>query len=581
MTAIPSVSMAQYTIGNSGAGLSASSFNANTSSGGASSYLPPPQRPLPNSQTSLAAYAQGNVVGSGIATDHVHVPGIPATENPVLNTQYQSAPQYAAPPVPQYEQPMTSAQQSVPQAYATPYAAPAPTQTSSCPACNTGNCSAHGVGMAQGGMVASPSYGGAESCYAEPAMSCGPAINSPSPWIFGASGLLFNRVDDQYVRLTSDSAMPSDSLLSTADARMQATGGIEVSGGRYFCDGRYAIIGTYWGIFSNPQTAAVTTPGGGNLRSNLPFTLRNPNDTAVPGNPYGIGMPAQYVYDWYDGAFAHRVVRDSQFNNVELNFFSFALGGGARQPYDAGCGTGGVLGGRFAGSGRANYGNGAYGSCGDPCATSCEPTTCATPCGGPTGPCAPWYGAQCSKLRLNMYGGVRWFQFRDSLEYAASQTDNVYGVTADDFYYRNGVRNDLVGFQLGSTANWCTGTRLNLYAGTAFGIYGNRMTASTYAGTTDTAATIVSANSFNGNAYNYNSSLTDVAFLGEGNLGAGVRICRGWTANLGYRVVGVNGVATAVGQIPRDFSLANDVQRINNNNSLILHGLVMGAMYNF
>jgi uncharacterized membrane protein YuzA (DUF378 family) len=46
-------------------------------------------------------------------------------------------------------------------------------------------------------------------------------------------------------------------------------------------------------------------------------------------------------------------------------------------------------------------------------------------------------------------------------------------------------------------------------------------------------------------------------------------------------VVGVSGVATAVGLIPRDFSNENEINRINNSNSLILHGLVLGAVYNF
>ncbi len=593
MTAIPGIASAQYTIGNSGAGLAASSFNANTAAPANNAALrnymaPPAASTMQNGQASLAAYAQGGAVGSGVPGGHVHVPGVPVTENPVLNTQYQAAPTYAAPPVQPYEQmPMAQSQQPAANTYASPYASqphasPVPTpMSSSCPACSSGSCATHGVGMDASSMVASPACGSGDSCYSEPAMSCGPSIMSPSPWIFGASGLLFNRVDQDYVRLTSDSTMPSDALLSTDSARMQATGGIQLSAGRYFCDGRYAIVGSYWGIFSNPQTASVQTPAGGNLRSNLPFTLRGPNDTATPGMPYGIQMPGQFVYDWYDGAFAHRVVRDQQFNNVELNFFSFALGGGARQPYEQECGTT-TLGGRFGAGRYATPSYGGYGSCGDPCGSSCGPVACSTPCSsGPTGPCAPWYGAQCSKLRLNMYGGVRWFQFRDSLEYAASSTDAIYGTTADDFYYRNGVTNDLVGFQLGSLAQWCTGTRFNLFAGTAFGIYGNKVTADTYAGTTTTAATIMSTNSFNGMPYNYSASQTDIAFLGEGNLGVGVRVCRGWTANLGYRVVGVNGVATAVGQIPRDFSLGNDVNKVYNNNSLILHGLVLGAAYNF
>jgi len=572
VTAIPSIASAQYTVGDSG-GLSASSFSARA--------LPPP--PISNSavrnymapqsgQTSLAAYAQNGVVGSGIPNGHVHVPEA-AIENSVLNSQYQSAPQYA----PQVQQPYEQMQLPSPQhaqpAYSTPYATPAQTGTTSCPACNSGNCTTHGVNVGSSPMV-SPTlfYGSAatENCYSQPAMSYAPSIVSPSPWIFGASGLIFNRLDDQHVRLTTnteDGANPSpapnpyaQSFLSTSDARMQPTGGVQLNAGRYFCDGRYAIMGSYWGIFSNPQSATILASDqiNGNLRSNLPLNLRGPGGTWQ----YGIEMPSQAVYDWYDGAFAHRILRDQEFHSAELNFFSFALGGGARQAYPA-------TGGNSCG-GANNCGTGT-GNCGAPVA-----------CSGPTGPCAPWYGAQCSKLRLNMYGGVRWFRFRDSLEYASSENDAVFNGGADDFYYRNNVTNDLVGFQLGSLATWCTGTRLNLFGGTNFGVYGNNINATTFAGTATQTATIMSPNTaFDGRPYDYSSKLCDVALMGEGTLGAGLRISRGWTANTSYRLVGVSGVATAVGQIPRDFARGDEITRINHNNSLLLHGISIGANYNF
>lgn len=575
IVSIPSVATAQYSIsntnGSNGNGLSGSAYAAQPRNNvvGLQNYL----NPVPT-QTRLTGYAQNGAVGSGIPQNgHIHIPAqTPAVDSQVLNSQYQSVPQgYAAPEGLQYEQ----APQTIPPATApgygnpyagsvTPYGAPAtpaaptPSPMGSVPMstmpstgaapCATGNCGGSAVGY----------YDDYQGSCGVPSVACGPSITSPNRWIFGANALLFDRFDDQYVRLTSDSNMPTNSYLSTRDAQMSTSGGFQVSAGRYFCDGRYAVIGSYWGIFSNPNTVTLTAPAGGNLRTNLPFTLRGPGAGSVP---YGITMPAQNVYDWYDGAWAHRLVRDQEFHNVEVNFFSFALGGGARQPYAQPCGD----------------------VCGSPCGTSaCGVSSCGSPCtGGPTGPCAPWYGAQCSKLRLNLFGGIRWFRFKDSLEYATSETDAVFGNNADDFYYRNGVTNDLVGFQLGSQATWCTGTRLNLFAGTSFGIFGNHMTANTFAGTNTAAATIVSTNAFNGNAYDYSSSLTDVSFLGEGNVGCGIRICRGWTGNIGYRVVGVSGVATAVGQIPRDFSLANDATKINNYNSLILHGLTLGANYNF
>ena len=95
----------------------------------------PAARPV-NGQTTLAAYAQGSVIGSGVSGDHVHVPGNQIIDNQVLNSQYQSAPQYSAPAAQPYEQiPMTSVQPGVQQNYSS-----VPSAQSSCPACNSGHC---------------------------------------------------------------------------------------------------------------------------------------------------------------------------------------------------------------------------------------------------------------------------------------------------------------------------------------------------------------------------------------------------------------------------------------------------------
>ncbi len=200
---------------------------------------------------------------------------------------------------------------------------------------------------------------------------------------------------------------------------------------------------------------------------------------------------------------------------------------------------------------------------------------------GPTGACAPVIGASCSPIRYAIFGGVRWFRFRDDLEYASSRTDAIYGNTADDFYYRNKVTNDLVGFQIGGTATYCTGRRLSLYSGLRFGVYGNHMTNESFAGSGTTPANVLSTNAYNDMPYSFKSSNNGVATLGELNSGLGLRICRGWTANVGYRLIGVTGVATAPGQIPYDFSLLNDARTIRHDDSLILHGVTIGAMYNW
>lgn len=607
VTTLPSVASAQYTIGQNN-GLGASSFQL------------PPLPPKPSyaapQQTALVAYAQqGNAIGSG-ALEHVHVPQqlqLPAQQQPVQPSQYQSDP-YGAPhaaqpyesthaPIHSHSMQSNTLQSntmqhnsmlpSAPQTiYSTPPQTSAPVTSSNCPACASGHCSAHGTG------AVAPSYGAAYGVadYSD-SSSCGssaialtPSIVSPSPWIFGASGLLFNRVDDSSRRLASNG---DTGIINTSAARMRASGGFQGSVGRYFGCGRYALVGSYWGIFGDEQVRLYTPGAVAPIRTDLPFNQLNIGLLAGPAVPswYGAYMPGgspRPLYDVYDSGsttwdgnpngnipaqHTQRIRRDNDIQNVELNFFSFALGGGARQAYAGGCGTGGCgLGSRLGHGSHGGYG----GVSGDPCG-SCE-TTCA-PATGPTGPCAPWFGAQCSKLRLNTFGGVRWFRFGDEFEYAASPTNNTFN-DANDVYFNSDVTNDLVGFQLGTLGTWCTGSRFNLFGGTNFCIYNNHIRTSQRIGTATTTAMVRTLGGGDV-AYDFSNTTNDIAFIGEGTVGTGVRLSRGLTMNLGYRVTGVSGIATAVGQIPTTFTHPSEINSIHNDRSLILHGAVFGANYNF
>jgi hypothetical protein len=595
--AFPGLSEAQYA--GTGSGLGASSFQ-----------LPP--LPAERSAVRPTAYRQGApaTIGSGVPTqapagyqdpytlgqpqDYEAIPGSPPLQS-----------RMAPPPPP----PVTAIQPIQGQPYPQPHAHqhlqshphagpshhPGPSHAP-CPACAAGSCAAHGVGP----DYADQSYGpgpvyGVDSC-ASDYQDCGPTVTglttavSPSPWIFGASGLLFNRIDDYDRKLASSG---STEWLSTGDAAMRASGGFQGSVGRYFGCGRYALVGTYWGIFSDEQMVSITPGAGTNIRTDLPFTPIAPGVAPVPPW-YGAYMPPanRPVYDWYDSgstegtnnpaAHSQRLVRDNQFHNVEINLFTFALGGGARQGYPCATGCGGFgLGHRLGGHGGHSHGGQCSDGCGDCGDGSCgSGAGCAT---GLTGPCAPWYGAQCSKLRLNTFGGVRWFRFGDELEYASSQTDNMYGTTDDDFYYTSDVTNDLIGVQLGTLATWCTGRRFNFFGGTSFGIYNNHIRTHTRAGTTMTDAMIrpLGSPATADVPFNFNNSLNDVAFIGEGTLGTGICLKPGWTLNLGYRVLGVAGVATSVGQIPTEFTHVSSIRGIHNDRSLILHGAVFGMNYNF
>jgi hypothetical protein len=595
------------------------------------SGLAPSSYPIPSYPAYPSGYSTQSYVGNNFpylaqstpapapntGHNHIHVPqgnytasgGQPGSIPSVSGSQLQAQPSHTAPlPPVEHSSPVQNspaaqvyqvpsqnqtAPQPVPLSQPLYQNSPTTTGDSSCQSCNQPTSN---VWSGYAGAVNSAMSCGGSSCSSGISTGYAGGVTSPKPWIFGGNALIFDRIDNDYTRFTSLASPPTptfpsnNATLSTFDARMDRTGGFELFGGRYFGCGKYALIGSYWGLFPGEQTRIVLdtdqTVGTDYLITDLPFTVAGP----VGGNVHGIEMAGgNNFYDIYTNAYAHRLVRSQDFNNVEFNLFSFGLGGAARQGV-AGCGTGHSLGSALGGWTNGRIGRGSMGQHGIPCSPCGVETSCssASDCGscntasvaGCAGPCAPIIGAQCSPLRFTWLGGLRWFRFGDYMEYASSQNDGVFG-GADDYYYRNTVRNDLVGGQLGGRLTYCTGRRVNVYGGTKFGVFGNRVTYDTFAGSSTTAAVVTSNNSYDGQEYNFQESTTGLALLGEGEFGLGVRLSSCWTANAGYRVVGVSGISTAPGQIPRDFSFLNDVRRINHDDSLILHGVSLGAMYNW
>ena len=399
--------------------------------------------------------------------------------------------------------------------------------------CSTGNC---GGPVYNGSMVGGPVYADGVRGRAHHWFSSHSAVPGKA-WFVGGGALLFRRVDDRNQALTYDTNMPTENPLGTRDARQARLPGFEVFAGRYFNCGRNALMLNYWGLYPEDQSATITN-GGGTYRSRYHFN--------------GIDMPSQNVYDWYDGANSHRLVRSSNYHNVEANLLGFAVGGAAR-----------------------NWGG--CGDCGD-CGS------CGSGCAAFTGPCNLTPNMCGSRLNWTWLGGFRWFRFTDNLQYAASENDDMFDGSADDLYYDNNVRNDLVGFQLGSAGTYCLGKRLNLYALSKAGIYNNHSELYTRIGRNGampTTATIVSGNIYNGQDYQVTASQNNAAFLGELGTGVGVRITKGWSANVGYRVIGASGVATAVNTIPVEMLHLGNVSNYNTTSSLILHGVTVGGMYNF
>ncbi len=186
---------------------------------------------------------------------------------------------------------------------------------------------------------------------------------------------------------------------------------------------------------------------------------------------------------------------------------------------------------------------------------------------------------------MTWLAGVRYFRFEDNLTYAASLNDAVINRSIDDLYYDVNTTNDLVGFQIGSRLDYCLGCRFNLYGNAKVGIYGNHSTLYTRVATEFQSAylndTRTPANPFQGQAYSFNESKNTLAFLSELGTGVGICLTPKWSATVGYRAVIASGVASSPDNVLNQFANYSDVRDYDTYGTLILHGLNIGASYNF
>ncbi len=396
------------------------------------------------------------------------------------------------------------------------------------------------------------------------------------PWFFGGGFLRYNRIDDHKRQLSLRDSNNMN-VLNTGDAQMNAMNGFEIMGGRYFNCGKNAIQASYWGLFPDSEMVTISEPGGA-YRSRILGT----GDVFLNVAPDGMPSPNYDAYAWYDGAVAHRLERSSEYHNVEVNLLGFAVGHAARNFNRA---TGGTMFSGTRGSNCGYCGGAGCGACGSSgaCGTgscgptygggaNCAPTRYAT---GPTGYVSPACG---SRLNLNWLAGFRYFSFDDNLQYAADYNGDGITRAVDDFYYDVNTTNDLVGFQVGGRGDYCVGRRANLFATGKVGVYNNRATLMSRMGTDSVLAYEAGMPSAT-----YSISETDnrVAFLSEFGTGVGFRVSPKWTATFGYSVLVASGVATSPGNVRGRGDFVADQRYINNQDSLILHGFNLGALYNF
>ena len=368
----------------------------------------------------------------------------------------------------------------------------------------------------------------------------------------GVGGLIMTRDRDDRLLLTFNG--DERYALTSRDADFDYAGGFEAFAGRYLRGGRSAIEARYWGLFPNTETASAfgaNQPGG-------IFSFPQFNDMEIDG-----GAGATPVIAFFDGAEVHRVTRSYEVHNVEANFITLI-------------GAGVLPGGLYGGGGYGAGCSGGYAG-GDACA-SCGGGGCAD-CGGCGMSCG--CGPAPSRLSMTWLMGARYLRFDDGLTFASSPNDLVFTDPEDIFYNANTV-NNLVGFQLGGRGYYALGCRTSLYSGFKAGVFGNHITQHQSVTSAAGQVATVTAGPDAGADFDINTDKDDVAFLGELDLGVNYRLTSCWNVNVGYRAVGLSGVALATSQMPRTFwDNLDEAREINSNGSLILHGGYLGMSCNY
>lgn len=174
----------------------------------------------------------------------------------------------------------------------------------------------------------------------------------------------------------------------------------------------------------------------------------------------------------------------------------------------------------------------------------------------------------CRTGNYELLGGFRWIQFNEDYRFSA----NYPSANPMRVDYDLATRNTLLGFQLGGRNELCLTDRISLLGGTRVGLFNNHSTSRQSIQNEFGQFAYLATGVAGADDYNYSGSRNSLAMLGELDLGLACKLTQRVRANIGYRLLGISGVALAPNQIPRNFLNTAEINRVNSNDSLILGG---------
>ena len=200
-------------------------------------------------------------------------------------------------------------------------------------------------------------------------------------------------------------------------------------------------------------------------------------------------------------------------------------------------------------------------------------------------------GKFCTKRNKNgfyeLFGGFRWFNFDELLQVQADGNGSQQAAgpflqaPPQTLTYSLDTNNTLLGLQFGCRSEICLSKKVRLFSSVKGGLFNNFARTSQDIVDDNSQVVQVGLDPQGGQAFAFQDEKDDLAFLGELDAGFLYHLSHKARLKVGYRVLGVSGVALAANQIPSDFTNVHALERANTNGSLILGGFYYGIETSF
>lgn len=184
----------------------------------------------------------------------------------------------------------------------------------------------------------------------------------------------------------------------------------------------------------------------------------------------------------------------------------------------------------------------------------------------------------CWKGTYELVAGIRIFNFDEDLSYISNSTAGGY---PSQVGYNLSTENTLVGFQAGGRNEICLTQRLRLTSGTTVGIFNNHVQYRQQMYDQTGYNPVIGSGPYAGMPFDYWGEQDETSLLAQLDVGLAYQLTCRLRARVGYRALGVTGVALALNQVPYDYADGYMMQSVNTGCSLFLQGLYYGGEFCF